>query len=77
MQSKGGSEEECLDQKVSILNHFSNEVESLVKGKDIFLDKLSNYGICRKCGKQIPLERLKEVPQTGACCSCKKNRERR
>lgn len=29
-------------------------------------------GLCRKCGKMIPWERLEAVPITTQCCSCKK-----
>jgi len=29
------------------------------------------YGICERCGEQIPRERLKAVPQAALCVRCK------
>ncbi len=33
--------------------------------------KFGEYGICRVCGQDINLERLKAVPTTSICVSCK------
>ncbi len=34
--------------------------------------KKGKYGICEKCGKQIPIERLKVHPEARFCLKCKK-----
>ncbi|MBC7267060.1 MAG: TraR/DksA C4-type zinc finger protein [Coriobacteriia bacterium] len=33
------------------------------------------YGVCRRCGTEIPLERLKAVPDAELCVSCKAQEE--
>ena len=35
------------------------------------------YGICAKCGKQIPEERLRAIPYALLCVNCKSENERR
>jgi RNA polymerase-binding protein DksA len=35
------------------------------------------YGLCVKCGKKIPLERLKAIPYAVMCIDCQKGDERR
>ncbi len=35
------------------------------------------YGLCIKCGKKIPLERLKAIPYAVMCIDCQKGEERR
>lgn len=37
--------------------------------------KNGDYGICIGCGKKIPEERLKTVPHTRHCVSCKKSKK--
>ncbi len=39
--------------------------------------ELSEYGICRVCGKEIDEERLKAVPTTRICVPCKQAESRR
>src|SRR5215217_857052 len=34
-----------------------------------------SYGICRDCGKQIPAERLKAVPEAVRCLDCQRHFE--
>jgi len=33
--------------------------------------KSGKYGICEKCGKEIPIERLKIYPEASFCLKCK------
>jgi RNA polymerase-binding protein DksA len=35
------------------------------------------YGLCLKCGKKIPLDRLKAIPYAVMCIDCQKGEERR
>jgi DnaK suppressor protein len=35
------------------------------------------YGLCVKCGKKIPLDRLKAIPYAVMCIDCQKGEERR
>jgi len=34
--------------------------------------KKGKYGICEKCGKKIPEERLKAFPEARFCMKCEK-----
>ena len=34
--------------------------------------KIGKYGICEKCGKEIPIARLKASPEARFCLKCKK-----
>jgi len=34
--------------------------------------KIGKYGICEKCGKEIPIARLKASPEAQFCLKCKK-----
>lgn len=36
-----------------------------------------SYGVCASCGQKIDIERLKAVPYTNYCLSCKKEQEER
>lgn len=36
-----------------------------------------SYGVCRRCGAEIPLERLKAVPAADLCVVCKEWEESR
>src|SRR5512136_2483888 len=35
------------------------------------------YGLCAKCGKKIPRERLEAIPYAMMCINCKSSEERR
>lgn len=35
------------------------------------------YGVCLGCGQEINKKRLKALPETDLCCSCKAKREAR
>lgn len=37
----------------------------------------NRYGICMKCGKKIPFERLNAIPYAVMCIECQKGEERR
>ncbi|MFH0932157.1 MAG: TraR/DksA family transcriptional regulator [bacterium] len=47
-------------------------MEEQLKAVDLALDKIkkSTYGICDKCGKEIPQGRLKAYPQASFCQKC-------
>jgi DnaK suppressor protein len=42
---------------------------------DRALEKIKRgiYGLCDRCGQQIPVARLEAVPHTGFCLNCKGN----
>ena len=50
------------------LQQIDNALERIYKGK---------YGLCIKCGKEIPQERLKALPYALMCVSCASAEERR
>ncbi|MCL2832734.1 MAG: TraR/DksA family transcriptional regulator [Treponema sp.] len=39
--------------------------------------KQGKYGLCMKCGKKIPKERLEAIPYALMCIECKSDEERR
>ena len=49
-------------------------LETKLKNIDLALEKIKKgkYGICEKCGKEIPEERLKVSPEARFCLRCKK-----
>jgi DnaK suppressor protein len=52
--------------------------QKLLKKIDEALDRLSTntYGICERCGQEIPYKRLKARPVTTLCIECKTQQER-
>ena len=50
------------------LTMINNALERIKQGK---------YGICLKCHKEIPLERLEAIPYAFMCISCQSENERR
>ena len=48
-------------------------LELKLKNVNSALNKIKNgkYGICEKCGKEIPIERLKIYPEANFCLKCK------
>jgi len=70
MESKGGQREQNLHLKISLMEHFSRELEALQRGKERFLNNPDKYGYCQECGKAIPLKRLSMVPQARLCVPC-------
>jgi DnaK suppressor protein len=55
----------------------SRNIPSLIKIKRkleetlLRVEKTSEYGACLRCGEEIPVARLKEVPFTEYCITCK------
>lgn len=52
--------------------------QKLLKKIDDALDRLgtNTYGICLRCGEEIPYKRLKARPVTTLCIECKTQQER-
>lgn len=51
--------------------------QKLLKKIDDALDRMASqrYGICERCGKEIPYKRLKARPVTTLCIECKTEQE--
>ncbi len=51
--------------------------QKLLKKIDEALDRMASqlYGICERCGKEIPYKRLKARPVTTLCIECKTEQE--
>ena len=49
-------------------------LENRLRDINLALEKIKKekYGICEKCGKEIPLERLKVSPEARFCLKCRK-----
>jgi len=49
-----------------------HSLETRLKNINLALEKIKKkkYGICEKCGKKIPLKRLKVAPEARFCLKC-------
>lgn len=64
------------EKNLSLLATFKERLGEI----NLALDKISaggRYGICRKCNKPIPAERLAIIPEAQYCVPCKTKLERR
>ncbi len=72
----GGALEEAADEveEYSTLLPLEFNLELKLRNIDSALEKIKKgkYGICEKCNKSIPLERLKIYPSATTCNKCKK-----
>ena len=59
-------------EEYSILLPIEYGLELRLKNINLALEKIKigKYGICEKCGKEIPLERLKISPEAKSCAKC-------
>ncbi len=50
-----------------------------VRAIDAALSRIQqgHYGLCMKCGKKIPIDRLTAIPYAVLCIDCQKGEERR
>ncbi len=62
-------------EEYSTLLPLEYSLELHLKNIDLALEKIKKgkYGTCEKCGKEIPLERLKAHPEARFCLKCKKS----
>ncbi len=60
-------------EEYSTLLPIEHSLEIRLKNIEIALDKIQKgkYGICEKCGKEIPVERLIVSPESRFCLNCK------
>ena len=61
-------------EEYSTLLPIEYSLELRLKNIDLALEKIQKekYGICEKCGKEIPLDRLKVSPEARFCLKCSK-----
>lgn len=73
-ETGGAALEKAADQVEEYNNLLSIEhsLEEKLKDINLALEKIrkGNYGICEKCKKPIPLERLKAFPEARYCKKC-------
>jgi len=76
---KGGKNadlEKAADEveEYSTLLPIEYNLELRLKEINLALEKIKkgSYGICEKCGKEIPIERLRIYPEAKLCLSCQK-----
>ena len=60
-------------EEYSTLLPIEHSLELKLKNIELALEKIKKgeYGICEKCGKEIPEERLKVSPESRFCLKCK------
>jgi DnaK suppressor protein len=59
---------------ISLINNLETKLHSL--NRAISMAEQGTYGICEKCGVQIPEERLKIMPETTHCVRCASEMEK-
>lgn len=61
-------------EEYSTLLSVEHSLEMRLKNIDLALEKIKKgkYGLCEKCGKEIPLERLEVAPEARFCLKCEK-----
>lgn len=58
---------ETIEAQIKDLKRRINDIEDALKK----IEK-GKYGLCEKCGNQIPLERLLIIPEASYCIECEK-----
>ena len=75
-ESGGAALEKAADEveEYETLLPIEYALETKLKDINLALEKIKKgrYGICEKCGKEIPEERLKVSPESHYCLKCKK-----
>jgi len=75
-ETGGSSMETAADQVEEYINLLPQEhvLELKLQNVNLALKKIGEgkYGSCEKCGKEIPIERLKVSPEARFCLDCKK-----
>lgn len=59
---------------ISLIANLENKIHSLDRALELVAE--GKYGICEKCGDEIPAERLEIMPETTLCVRCASERER-
>ncbi len=59
---------------ISLIASQEEKIHSLDRALELAAE--GSYGICEKCGAQIPIERLEIMPETTLCVRCASERER-
>lgn len=76
MPSEVGDEIDIAEHNLGkeVRRELSDTQLNILKSITAALEKIerNEYGICSKCGKNIPKKRLKVIPWTNLCISCQK-----
>jgi len=68
-----GDDNSRPEEKLYFFNRKEEYIQHLIAAFERI--EMNKYGLCVKCGKDIPPERLEEVPHTRYCVPCKNNTE--
>ena len=77
----GSASDEALEDKAKRIEEYEKllpveyALEKKLQSIDLALEKLGKgkYGICEKCGKKIPEERLEVCPEARICMKCQES----
>ena len=61
------------DISLGLMESESDELQEIEEALDRIKD--GTFGLCENCKKKVPKERLKAIPYTRMCVSCKKKEE--
>jgi DnaK suppressor protein len=63
-------------EEYSTLLPMEHSMELRLRNIDSALEKIKNgkYGLCEKCGKEIPIDRLNVSPESRLCLDCGNNK---
>jgi DnaK suppressor protein len=64
-------------EEYSTLLSIEHSLELRLKNINLALEKIKTgkYGICEKCGKEIPIKRLKAFPEAKTCAKCQTSKK--
>jgi len=76
--SMGSASDEALEDKAKRIEEYEKllpaeyALETKLKNINLALEKIKKgtYGLCEKCGKKIPEERLEVYPEARICMKC-------
>jgi RNA polymerase-binding transcription factor DksA len=68
-----GTDSHEQDISLGLMENESDEIHEIQDAFDRIKD--GSFGLCENCRKKIPKERLRAIPYTRLCVSCKKKEE--
>lgn len=69
-EEENADEMEMYESTLAADEAMKEELEKI--GKALSAIETGTYGICEKCQKEIPVERLRAYPQADTCLDCEK-----
>jgi len=72
-QEENADEMEMYESNMAVDESMKEELKKINAALERI--KEGTYGLCKNCGKEIPVERLRAYPQAERCLDCKKQQK--